>query len=986
MKKTYYFLVAFCLAFLIGLAGYGQEIQVTGKVTESGTGNPIPGVNIVQKGSTNGTISDGDGNYAINVPSGSTLVFSFISFATKEVVVTGPVANVQMEEDVTSLEEVVISGLASTIKRTNLAHSISSISGKELTEIATQATMDGALYGKFTGANITANSGAPGGGISIKLRGLTSINGNNEPLYIIDGVYLDNSSISAGLNVVSAAAGGGNQSNQDNPSNRIADLDPEDIESIEILKGASAAAIYGSRASGGVIVITTKKGKAGKPELSFSQSTGWTEILNPLGQRTWDEAKVTAAFGAAEVPLFQAARDAGLLHDYEDELFGNKGFLSTSRVTLTGGNDNLKYFVSASRKDDEGIVKNTGYEKNSYRLNIENSLSDKVKLGFNTNYIESSADRGFFNNDNSGTTMGISFVATPSWVQLQPDANGNYPDNPRAASNFLQTRDLITNNESIKRIISGLNLNATLFQNDKMGLRFSARGGIDNYTLSTKAIFPNTLQFQKNGNGTSGASIQGTTTNRVTSLAAFLIHDFFPGSSGLSFRTQIGITAENFDRDNILGTATFLNGSQTNLDQSGSVTIDQFRLFQKDRGFFVQEEVNYADKIIATIGLRGDKSSNNGDPDNLIYYPKGSLAVNLHEFSFWNVSSINQLKLRAAYGEAGNFAVFGDKFTSLEPNNINGVSGLSIGDILGNADIEPERQKELELGFDISGFSNKVSLDFTYYLKTVEDLLLRSQIPSSTGQNVKVVNAAELENEGVEIGLNLNLVNTSSIQWSSRTSFWRNTSEVTRLDVPSFQTGGFADFLGQFRIKEGHSPTEIIGVGPNPDEDGLVVFGDSQPDFNMSFMNTVRFKNFELSMLWHWKQGGENINLTSLLSDLSGTSFDYDQIDLDPSGQLGNGEFRLSVLGSDSGPYIEDAGYLRMREVGLYYNIPKAITGKFIQSVKVGFSGRNLINIFDYRSYDPEVSNFGGQGLSTGVEVTPFPSSKTYNFHLMVKI
>jgi hypothetical protein len=303
----------------------------------------------------------------------------------------------------------------------------------------------------------------------------------------------------------------------------------------------------------------------------------------------------------------------------------------------------------------------------------------------------------------------------------------------------------------------------------------------------------------------------------------------------------------------------------------------------------------------------------------------------------------------------------------------------------GNPDVAPERQKELEFGFDIGALNNKVSFDFTYYIKTVEDLLLRAEVPTSSGQVTQVLNAADMENKGIELGLNVNVISNKTITWNSRLNFWKNSSEVTRLDIPSYTTGGFADFLGQFRIKKGHSPTEVIGVGPNPDEDGLVVFGDAQADYDMSFLNNVTFKGFELSMLWHKKQGGKNINLSALLSDLSGTSPDYDDTDIDPTEALNNGDYRLSVLGSNTDPYIEDASYLRMREVALYYNIPKSLIEGKLSSVKIGVSGNNLINIFDYRSYDPEVSNFGGKGLSSGVEVTPFPSSKRYNFHVIVK-
>ncbi len=985
MRKFYkQFKLLLLFTFITGIAA-AQQFTVTGKVTDGSTGEALIGVNVVVKGTTFGAITDIEGNYNLKVEGPSAqLVFTFIGYLSEEAEVSSiaNTLNMILMEDVTKLQEVVVTGLASSIKRSNLANSVASISSKELSGTTTQSTMDGALYGKFKGANITSNSGAPGGGISIKLRGITSINASNEPLYIIDGIYLDNSTISAGLNVVSAASGGGSQSTQDNPSNRIADIDPEDIETIEVLKGASAAAMYGSRASGGVIIITTKKGKAGKTKISLSQSIGFVKILNPLGVRDFTEQRVRDTYNEDEVALFTAAKNAGTLRNYEDELYGHKGLLSTTRLTLSGGTDKTNFFFGITRKNDEAIVKNTGYEKTSFRLNLGHQVTDWLEMNVSSSFINSSADRGFFNNDNSGTTMGISFVSTRPWTQLLPDADGNYPNNPNSASNFLQTRDLITNNESINRLIGGVSATATIFKDDKQNLKFIGRAGVDYYNLATSALFPNSLQFQKNGNGTNGVSVQGTTVNRNTNYSAFLVHTIFPRSSDLSLTTQLGITAENFDNNGILGTATNLNGAQTNLDQSGSRDIAQSRLIQNDRGFFVQEEVNYNDKIIATLGLRGDKSTNNGDVNKLFYYPKASLAINLHEFDFWSMDNIDLLKLRIAYGQAGNFATFGSKYTPLGGIIINGIPGIRISSVQGNSNVEPERQEELEFGFDLGLLQNKIGIDFTYYIKTVTDQLLTRQVPSSSGFTSQVVNAADMKNKGIEIGLNLNLVNTDDIKWSSRTSFWTNKAEVTRLDIPSYTTGGFADFLGQFRIKEGHSPTEIIGVGENPDEDGLVVFGNAEADFQMSFQNSVSYKNFEFSMLWHWKQGGENINLTTLLSDLNGTSFDFDKIDLDPEGKLGNGDYRLGELGSNSAPYIENAGYVRMREIGIYYNIPKSIFSD-VMSLKVGFSGNNLINFFEYRSYDPEVSNFGGKGLSSGVEVTPFPSAKRFNFHVI---
>ncbi len=969
-----------CLAFTESMA----QFSVNGTVKDD-AGTPLIGVSVLVQGTSTGTVSDIDGNFSLRIGGdNAVLQFSYTGFRSETVEVSSGnnTISLVMTEDISNLEEVVVTGLATTVKRANLANSVARIDAKDLTGIASQTTVDAALYGKFAGAEIRANSGAPGGGISFKLRGTTSINGSSQPLIILDGVYIDNSSIPAGLNVVSEAAEGGSTSNQDNPSNRLADIDPNDIESVEILKGASAAAIYGSRASGGVVIITTKRGEAGKTRVSLSQSIGQTSMLNPLGVRQWTEERVLNSGYADDIDAYKAAVANGTIHDYEDLMFGNKGMLYNTRLSVSGGTDKTKFYVGGTYKNEEGIVKNTGYDKAAARVNVDHQISKNFDVALSTNYIYSSADRGFFNNDNSGTTMGIAFTSTPSWAQLLPNEAGIYPSNPYAPSNFLETGALVTNNETINRFIGGGTFTGKIITRENSSLKFVFRGGIDFYNLNTTAIFPNTVQFQRDGAGLNGVSVQGFTKNFNTNYDAFLVHSYITGS-GINFRTSLGYTQQDFDQNTILGQADHMIGVQTNLDQSGSRNITQTRLIQQDKGWFAQEEFNYNDQIIATVGVRADKSSNNGDVNKLYYYPKANIAINLSNFDFWSGDSpVSLFKLRAAYGESGNFARFGAKSTIMNSTIVDGIAGVQVPALLGNKEVGPERQKEFEVGFDAE-VSNAVAVDFSYYIKTVEDLLLNADLPSSSGFVNRVTNAASLENKGFEVGLNLNIFKSSDFQWGARFGFWKNTAEVTELLVPSYTTGGFADFLGNFRVKQGHSPTEIIGVGDNPDEDGLVIYGDAEPDFQMSWTNSISWKNFDFTMLWHWKQGGENINLSALLFDLNETTYDFDDTGLDPDGVLTNGPYRLSQLGVNTAPYIEDAGYIRLREVGLYYSLPGDLVPG-VENIRIGFSGNNLINIFDYRSYDPEVSNFGANGLSTGVEVNPFPSAKRFDFHLNV--
>lgn len=975
-------LLLLLLSFLPSLL-FAQTV-ITGRVTEAGTNAPLQGVTVTAQGTTNATQTDADGRFSITVSGAQPkLVISYVGYLSQTVDASNNMS-VSLSVDNTKLSEVVVTGLATSVKRSNLGNAVASISGKDLVGTTVQSTVDGAMYGKFTGANISANSGAPGGGISVKLRGITSLVANSQPLFIVDGVYFDNSSINAGLNVVSKAAGQGSVQFQDDPSNRVADLDPQDIDRIEILKGASAAAIYGSRAAGGVVIITTKRGKSGKPRIEIDHSIGVQMQLRKLGQRSWDDTKVQAAFGASGLAYYTANNKK--IYDYEKELYGNRGLMNNTRLSVSGGSEKTTYYVGFTRKDDEGIVKGTGYQKSSFRLNLTQKVTDFLDLAVNANYIESNARRGYFNNDNTSTTLGVSFVATPSWVNLYPDANGNYPNNPFVPSNFVQTRDLITNREKVNRTLMGANAIWKVFNNSTHDLKIIARGGIDHYTLNTIAVFPQELQFEKDGNGTNGASIYGTTITRNSNYNLFAVHEFAPTSS-MSFRTQVGITEENVNINNVLNTATQLIGTQTNVNQAGAIQVTQFKTLQRDRGFFVQEEFNYNDIAIITAGLRGDKSSRNGDADKLYYYPKASVAFNIHSLPSWGFDKVSQLKLRVAYGESGNFAPFGAIYTPLVPVVFNGGTGSLIGTTQGNETLGPEKQSELETGIDVGILRNRITLEFTYYTKKVEDLLLNVQIPTSSGFSFAWRNVAAIQNKGFEIGLNAVPITNDNLRWNSGINFWKNNAEVTRLDVPAFNTGAFGATLGTYRIQKGKSPTQIVGIaGPGDKvdpESKLGVFGDAEPDFQMSFMQQVTYKQWEFNVLMHWKKGGENINLSTLLSDIFGTSPDYDEKSLDPTGAVANGPFRLNALGTTAGPWVEDASYFRVREIGLSYRLPKAWF-KNIADVKIGFSGRNLINSFKYNSYDPEVSNFGTNAISSNVEVTPFPSAKSFNFNINI--
>jgi TonB-linked SusC/RagA family outer membrane protein len=980
--KNLYFLLAglLCMAFLPEIA-FSQNQTIAGKVTDAG-GNPVAGATILIKGTSRGTMTDAEGNFKLAVTPNTTVIVSFAGFASRTFRSgeLGQVARIRLEEDVAHLDEVVVTGLATTVKRRNLANAVATISSKELNEGAPAQTFDAALEGKIPGAYINANSGSPGGGISVKLRGVTSVYGNTQPLYVVDGVFVDNTATSAGLNAVTLAASGGSPtSSQDNPSSRIADIRPEDIENIEILKGASAAAVYGSRAAAGVIIITTKKGRQGRTKVSFSQDLGAITARKLLGVRQFTAATAASlssdsATGVMLAQEFTAAQSAGHIYDYEKEIYGNTGFARNSVLSVSGGTEKTGVYFSVSTKDEGGIEKNTGYNNTSFRLNVDQKVGDNIKLGISTNYINSSADRGFQGNDNVGVTTGIALSSTPDFAQLHPDAQGNYPDNPFAAANPLQTIALMRNNEGVNRFITGVKLEATLQKSSISQTRLVALGGIDFYNLETQVLFPATLQWQAINKGT---SIEGMTKNLNTNYIASVVNTLTP-SDRLSLTTSAGLTQETGNYNNLLNVATQVIAGQSNVNQAGALNATQLRTKYQNNGIFVQEEVNINDILLLTGGGRLDESSNNGNVGHYYFYPKAGLSWNLTKMGWLQADWIENLKLRAAYGQANNVPAYGSKFTALGISNIAGNPGVLVNSQEGQSNIEPERQEEFEAGADLSFLKGRLGLELTYYNKVIDNFLMQASQPASSGYSSEWVNAGNLRNRGVELGLNARPVQTRNITWNTSLNFWLNRSLVTSLSVPPVPQGSFGYVLGSFQIQQGKSATQIVGLDGTG---GVSKLGDAEPTFQMSTYNEITFfNNLSLRFLLHWKQGGQNVDLTTLENDFGGTSANYDKV----TNKLGvpDGVYRIMQVGVDAHEFVQNSSYLRLREIGLYYSFSHPPVAA-VKGLRVGVSLNNFLTVTKYASYDPEVSNFG-TGFSTGIDVDPYPSSKRAAFHLSV--
>jgi TonB-linked SusC/RagA family outer membrane protein len=1001
MPRFYSLFVATMLVCVSTL--YGQGLEIAGKVVARGVrAEPLPGATVRVKATNVGTTTDVNGAFKISLKelTRATLIVSYVGYKSREIEVESSVGDLRvvLEEDVLKTSEVVSTGFASSVKRENLANSVATISAKELVAAPAQ-TLDQALSGKFAGVNVSQNTGAPGGGISVTLRGVSTIEGATQPLYVVDGVIVNNAANQSGIDFVSKAAAAGSDNPQGQPVNRIADINPNEIQNIEVLKGASAAALYGSKATNGVVIITTKRGVPGRTRVEINQQVGFNSLLRKIGTRKFpDTTEVFKKYGHAGVVLYN--QDPGRFIDYEDEMYGENGFISETNVSASGGNEQTQFFASGISRIENGIVKKTGYKKYGGRVNINHKFSDDLKVSAFANLIRSESDRSITGNDNTNTTLGFSLAFTPSFYDIRPQ-NGVYPDHIFNPSNPFQTRDLLQNNEVVNRSIGSLQLDWNLVRTEAHSLDFITKAGVDFYSQENRVYSPPDLQFERNATQP-GASLIGETRSTNANLYLNLVHSYTT-ESNISFKTSTGVQHERQDLNNVLNEARGIIVTQTNIDQAASINAYQNILKQRELGFYFQEEVNLFDEIFLTGGVRADASSVNGDPDKFYFFPKASGSVRLSKYPFWEglASTINEFKVRVAYGETGNLAPPNAKFTPLVPRNIGGLGGLIPGTRKGDPTIKPERTKELEAGFDATLFDGRASVEFSYFRKNISDLLLIPSLAPSSGFTDRYINGGKMRTTGVEISLVVAPFSGDDFNWTSRVNFFKTTSEVTELNVPPFNLGGFATFLGTYRIETGWSPTSIVGAEmepiPGTNQMRHKKLGDETPDFQMSFANTLTFGDFELGFLWEWKQGGDVINLGKLITDLGGTSKDYDELGQftlvrrstgvrDSVVTMKKGDGRLAVLGTETAPYIEDGTYLKLRELHLTYTLPQdfvnRLFGGSLSHVRVGVAARNLLVFTGYDGYDPEVSQFGNVAIGRSVDTLPFPSSRSYYFNI----
>ncbi len=994
-----------CALAALPCVAQAQSREVTGRITTAGAGTPLQDATVTVVGQQAGARTNERGEYRVRVTGGDvTLMARALGYKRQEtrVPAASQTANFALERDVLQLEGMTITGAATVVDRRNAGVATVSVSGEDISRVPAPS-LESAMQGKVVGAQISMNNGAPGGGGQIQIRNASSLLGRIDPLYVVDGVIISNAVRSTGLSTITGSLNAG----EENGTNRLADINPNDIENVEILKGAAASAIYGSQATNGVVVITTKRGRTGSTRVDLTQRVGMSQMIRKLGSRHFtslDEALSTTRSASTKAAITAAFADGvPAYQDYQGELFGQNAPTLETVVAVSGGSDNTKFYVSADDKQEKGIAINTGARRQSMRFNLDQSIGSKLTGQLGGTIIRSFSQRGVSNNDNALSSPLYAFAYTPAIFPLAiRDSTGRYIDNPAigyGASNPFDTFQRLVNNEDVYRQIANARVNYSVFANTNNDLQLSFVGGADRFSNEGYDYGPPDLQFLRFGTAQGGlypgVAIQGNGTQLLTNGSLNAVWTFTPTSRWLSATTSGGLQTEDSQGNDYTITGRGTVPTLTNSSGAANTTVGQSRFAIRNRAFYAQEQIlAFDDKFLISGAIRGEKSSVNGDVDKIYYFPRGQVSYRFVDM----VPYVNELKLRASLGESGNRPDYGARDVTLtNAGLIGGQTGLVQASTLGNENIRPERMHEAEYGLDAAALNDRVRFEGTYYDRRIKDLLVRAQLAQSTGVNQQNINGGTMQSKGWELALTLAPIqsNGTGLNWTSRTSWYQSSTKILSFveGIRPFTTGtaagGFGNAYGRLRYAPGYSVSTIWGN--QPQADGSVrpdtPLGDANPRYLMSFGNDFTYGNFSLNTVIDYRRGGLVSNMTENLFDEGQNTWDYDDPSPDPSigATLGAYRYNLWDGGNNTAAYLQDGSYTKVREVTLGYNLPQRLVSKLgsinAKSARLSLSGRNLFIISGYNGFDPEVNN-GGNFVARFVDLAPFPPSRSFYLSL----
>ncbi len=996
MKKVFLML----LLVFAGMSALTAQRTITGMITDD-KGEALIGATILVEGTTTGTVTDLDGKFSLQVPEGNnTLLITYTGFASQEIALGAQTSlDIVLKTDVIGLEDVIVVGYAPQ-RRKDITGSVSSVSGSAIADVPALGVQT-ALNGRTSGVQVVSNSGTPGGGIDVRVRGSTSLNASNQPLYVIDGVPV----ISG--NPSQLAVGNGNL-------NSLADINPADIESIEVLKDASTAAIYGSRGANGVVLITTKKGKAGKSSVGFNAQYGF--------QEAWKKVDVLGADYYYDTLLNEMAMNRygvgiaalGIPKDegdtnWQDEIF-RQGALQDYNLTFEGGDLKTKFFASLTYSDQEGIVKKSGLTRYSGRLNLDHSLSDRISVGSNMSFTKTEIQR--LQNDNNIYGAVSSSILLPPDIPVMRD-DGSWGSNYGLENPVAAVTDY-NNNVQSNRFIGNLYAK----YNFSNALSFKASLGADILSFREDEFIPSTL-VQGSGSNGIGNTAEQITTRWITEYTLTYQKRF--GQSSLTALAGTGFQ-EDRGRTSSLSATGFPPGISTL--GGGAVKTNATTGFNVNglQSFFGNFNYSYADRYILGVTFRADGSSRFAENNKFGYFPGVSAAWRISGEDFMAGSQFfNDLKLRVSYGVTGNQNI-GD-FSSLELFTVTHYAdepGIGYNQ-LGNPNLKWETTSQLNAGLDFTIAKSRLSGSIDYYIKKTNDLLFNRPIPTTSGFTTYLENIGNMENKGVELSLTSFNFNRPNFSWSTTLNLSHNVNTVTKLYNGQPIDAGFATriaegeaigsfygwvvegiFQNQQEVEDhafqtsGTAPGDIKFKDVNGDgtinSDDRAFIGSAQPDFQGGLTNVFQFKGFELSAFLQFSYGNQIFNNNTVFAEGMNSVFNQtarvydrwrqegDQTDI-PRAVWGDPNNNRRV----SERFVEDGSYLRLKSATVAYNFPSDVISTIgLSKLRIYVAGQNLLTWTDYSWFDPEVNTFDGSNVSLATDFLTYPQARSIVFGLNV--
>ena len=993
---------------------------VKGKVTSGGLG--LPGVGVIVQGTKNATTTDFDGGFVLNnVESKSTLIFSYIGY--KNVVLpadTKSVMQVAMVNDLEKLNEVVVIGYG-TSKRKDINGAISSIKASEIQD-KPFTSIDQALVGKAAGVNVTQNSGTPGGGISVQIRGITSINGN-EPLYVIDGtpVFADKNNDSFSF----SALGGGNGQTK---NSALSGLNISDIETIDILKDASSTAIYGANGANGVVLITTKKGKstfAYETYLATQQVTNSVDVLN-LPQYAAYQSKIFKLNGEPVPYQYQKPDLLGNGTNWQDELFRTASMYN-HQISFSGEKDGTRYYTSLNYFDQEGIVLNSDFNRMSMRLNVDSNVKSWLKIGNNMS-ISTSSQQVVRNDDRGGLVMNT--------LRQSPELPVRYADGSFAGptsglgSSANEATNPIALSEYNNAKTDRYKINGNLFADFTLikGLVFRSELGYDlNFAKSSSFAPAYTLG---NVSELLNKSFKQQDQSFYWSLKNYLTYNKTINEKH-NFTFLLGQEAQESQYEYISGyrSGDFLSRDFTNLnigDIDTAVNGNGSGRWSMT-SYISRLNYSFSDRYSFSASLRADASSNFGPNNKWGYFPSFAAGWTVSNEKFFEPlsSTVNYLKFRAGYGSVGNQNIPANRYQTILSLTASPFGGVSPTiDNLGNPDIKWESLKSFNAGFEVGMFNNRVKLYFDYYIKNSSNFLTK-QINDESNQSALnyYLNTGEIETKGIELTLNTRNIITENFTWDSTIIFSKYNNELT-----SFQGAGKSllgkvqfDLYNVTRTTEGQPVGQFYGyvtdglfknaaelaAGPiqetgtgigdirfkDLNNDGKIdakdqaALGSAIPDFTYSFTNNFKYKNISLSVVLTGSQGNEIYNFTRHYTDgiYPGFGDRFANVStravntFEPGVNENTNEPRITLNdpngnGRISNRFVEDGSYLRIQNVSLSYDLPKKIfENSIISKVRLYANVQNLYTWTKYSGFDPALGNLDQNITLSGIDLGRYP-------------